>query len=74
MISLIVRTSSLSCPLPRILRPPLTSCEVERATFFQEALQQNEGKPLEASTIQELIKTFVTLVPFNAMGSLTSLF
>ncbi|KAI1385730.1 uncharacterized protein F4822DRAFT_352391 [Hypoxylon trugodes] len=32
---------------------------LERATFFQEALRQNEGKPLQQDVIQELIKTFV---------------
>ncbi|KAI1398405.1 translation machinery-associated protein 16 [Hypoxylon fuscum] len=32
---------------------------LERATFFQEAVKQNEGQPLEIDTIQELIKTFV---------------
>ncbi|XXH01392.1 hypothetical protein Hte_007752 [Hypoxylon texense] len=32
---------------------------LERATFFQEALRQNEGQPLQMDIIQELIKTFV---------------
>ncbi|KAI2627691.1 translation machinery-associated protein 16 [Hypoxylon sp. NC1633] len=32
---------------------------IERATFFQEALRQNDGKPLQMDVIQELIKTFV---------------
>ncbi|RYP67527.1 hypothetical protein DL769_005739 [Monosporascus sp. CRB-8-3] len=32
---------------------------LERATFFQEALKQNESRPLQLDTIQELIKTYV---------------
>ncbi|KAI0886521.1 translation machinery-associated protein 16 [Annulohypoxylon maeteangense] len=32
---------------------------LERATFFQEAVRQNEGQPLEMDVIHELIKTFV---------------
>ncbi|EMR69777.1 putative translation machinery-associated protein 16 protein [Eutypa lata UCREL1] len=32
---------------------------LERAAFFQEAVKQNEGRPLESDTIQQLIKTFV---------------
>lgn len=32
---------------------------LERATFFQEALRQNEEQPLQMDVIQELIKTFV---------------
>ncbi|KAI1497279.1 translation machinery-associated protein 16 [Biscogniauxia marginata] len=32
---------------------------LERAAFFQEALKQNGGEPLQLDTIQELIKTFV---------------
>ncbi|KAI4862322.1 translation machinery-associated protein 16 [Hypoxylon rubiginosum] len=32
---------------------------LERTTFFQEAVRQNEGQPLQMDTIQELIKTFV---------------
>lgn len=35
----------------------LTSMEVERASFFHEAIKQNEGRPLASDTIQELIKT-----------------
>ncbi|KAI1081011.1 translation machinery-associated protein 16 [Whalleya microplaca] len=32
---------------------------IERATFFQEALRQNEKQPLQMNMIQDLIKTFV---------------
>ncbi|KAI1762294.1 translation machinery-associated protein 16 [Hypoxylon sp. FL1150] len=32
---------------------------LERATFFQEAIGQNEGKPLQMDVIQELIQTYV---------------
>ncbi|KAI0165187.1 translation machinery-associated protein 16 [Hypoxylon sp. FL1284] len=32
---------------------------LERATFFQEALTQNGGRPLQMDVIQELIQTFV---------------
>ncbi|KAI0381354.1 translation machinery-associated protein 16 [Hypomontagnella monticulosa] len=32
---------------------------LERAAFFQEALKQNGGKPLQIDVIQELIKSFV---------------
>ncbi|OTB01963.1 hypothetical protein M426DRAFT_208251 [Hypoxylon sp. CI-4A] len=32
---------------------------LERAAFFQEALRQNEGQPLQMDVIQELIKTYV---------------
>ncbi|KAJ1325900.1 translation machinery-associated protein 16 [Microdochium nivale] len=32
---------------------------IERASFFQEAVRQNEGKPFDLETIQELIKGFV---------------
>ncbi|KAI2635758.1 translation machinery-associated protein 16 [Hypomontagnella submonticulosa] len=32
---------------------------LERAAFFQEALKQNGGKPLQTDVIQELIKSFV---------------
>ncbi|KAI1377857.1 translation machinery-associated protein 16 [Hypoxylon crocopeplum] len=32
---------------------------LERAAFFQEAVKQNGGQPLEMDVIQELIKTFV---------------
>ncbi|KAL3426265.1 hypothetical protein PVAG01_03056 [Phlyctema vagabunda] len=32
---------------------------VVRAAFFQEAIRQNEGKPLELDAIQDLIRAFV---------------
>ncbi|KAK7757355.1 translation machinery-associated protein 16 [Diatrype stigma] len=32
---------------------------LERASFFHEAIKQNEGRPLESGTIHELINTFV---------------
>ncbi|KAI0123729.1 translation machinery-associated protein 16 [Xylariales sp. AK1849] len=32
---------------------------IERAAYFQEALRQNGGKPLEMNIIQELITTYV---------------
>ncbi|KAI1744952.1 translation machinery-associated protein 16 [Xylaria scruposa] len=32
---------------------------IERTTFFQEALKQNNGEPLSIDVIQELIKTYV---------------
>lgn len=57
------RTSISNCATTPTLTHPINilTLIVERATFFQEAVKQNEGKPLQMDVIHELIKTLVPL-------------